>query len=524
MLKGLRGFIKANEKITHEGGRAYSLSFNESVAELFSLGLVKGNFYQDDLQVIESTKEIMEKAFVECPEWATKCAIYGTSFNSLKLVPTIWMVYLSKLNDKALFEKAFAQIINNPKMLYDFVELTRKGGIRKGMGRSVKRAVNNWLNTRLNEYHASRYKSKLTEVIKVSRPIAAERVQPFVDYIINGNEDAFARASSLKKVIQSLKDGKLSDKILMSIKDYNLQLEELKHSFGNLDEVQKKMIFEFMLPGLKYNALVSNLITIERVFATDTKIVRKATEHGSFNQSKVLKTSIPVELVDLVAKKLADFEAYRNSKMLPFGLITANGMTMTSAWKKAIDSVLQKSGRDVFDIPDNVGVRIGVDTSGSMTSKVTSSLSAVDIASLFGAMVFMNIKQANVFATATMTKRVCVNKHRGLFDNARKIASTDVGCGTCFEPLLNNYEGEKYVLLITDGQQSDNLEAKWAKLHNRPAGSKLIIWHVLGYNNKVSNRSDVVYLKGYSDRLLGILKNIIEDKAGQLAQIDAIEL
>ncbi len=524
MFKGLKGFIKTNGKATHEGGKAYELTFKESVAELFSLGLIKGNFYKDDLEVIENTKEIMLKAFAECPEWATKCAVYGQEFNSLKLVPTIWLVYLSKLNDKTLFEKAFQRIISNPKMLHDFMELTRKGGIRNGMGRSVKRAVNSWLNNKLNEYHATRYKGKLEEVIKTARPIAGERIQPFVDYIINGNEDAFARASNLKKVVSALNAGRLDSETLLTIREYNLQLEELKHTFGSLTPEQKKAIFEFMLPGLKYNALVSNLVTIERVFALETGKVRKAGEHGAFDQVQVLKTSIPVELVDMVSKRLADQESYRKSRMLPFGLITANSMTITSEWKRAIDSVLHKSGKDVFNVPGNVGVRIGVDTSGSMTGKVTPSLSAVDIASLFGSMVYMSINHANVFATATVTKKVAVNKNDNLFGNARRIASTDVGYGTCFEPLLDNYEGEKYVILITDGQQSDNLEAKWAGLRGRPAGSKLIIWHVMGYNNKVSARTDVVYLKGYSDRLLGVLKNIIEDKAGQLDHIKAISL
>lgn len=524
MLRGLKGFIKTNEKVTYEGGKAYELTFKESVAELFSLGLVKGNFYQDDLQVIENTKEIMVKVFAECPEWATKCAVYGQEFNSLKLVPTIWLVYLSKLNDKTLFEKAFQRIISNPKMLHDFMELTRKGGIRDGMGRSVKRAVNSWLNSKLNEYHATRYKGKLEEVIKTARPITVPRIQPFVDYIINGNEDAFTRAGALKRVILALNAGQFDDETLLTIREYNLQLEELKHAFGSLTQEQKKVIFEFMLPGLKYNALVSNLVTIERVFATETRKVRKVNEHGTFDQAQVLKTSIPVELLDMVSKRLADFEAYRKSKMLPFGLITANSMTTTFEWKRAIDTVLIKSGKDVFNVPDNVGVRIGVDTSGSMTSKVTSSLSAVDIASLFGSMVYMSICHANIFATATFTKKVAVNKYDNLFDNAKRIVSTDVGWGTCFEPLLDKYEGEKYVILITDGQQSDNLEAKWAALRGRPAGSKLIIWHVMGYNNKVSTRSNVVYLKGYSDRLLSVLKNIIEGKAGQLDQIEAIKL
>ncbi|WP_051033579.1 hypothetical protein [Acetivibrio cellulolyticus] len=523
-MKGLKGFLKSNEKLTYEGGKAYELSFEEFVAEMFSLGLVKGNFYQSDLEVIENTKDIMKKALQQCPEWATKCAVYGQEFNSLKLVPTIWLVYLSTLDDKELFNKAFERIITNPKMLHDFMTLVRKGGIREGMGRSVKRAINHWLNNKLNDYYATRYKVKLGEVIKVARPIAVERIQPFVDYIINDNEEAFERASALKEVINTLNEGKLDSSTVELVSKHKLQLEELKHTFGNLSNEHKKVIFEFMVPGLKYNALTSNLVTIERVFATETRKVKKASEHGVFDQVEVVKSNIPKELVDIVAKKLSDYEAYRKSRMLPFGLITANAMTITPEWKKAIDSVLIKSGRDVFSVPANIGVRIGVDTSGSMGTKVTSSLSAVDVASLFGSMVYMSIKNSNVYATATFTKKVDVNRYENLFENAKRIVKTDVGYGTCFEPLLDEYMGEKYVVLITDGQQSDNIEAKWAKLHNRPKGSKLIIWHVVGYNNKVSNRADVVYLKGFSDRLLSVLKNIIEDKAGQFEQIEGIKL
>ncbi|NLD45613.1 MAG: RNA-binding protein [Clostridiaceae bacterium] len=524
MFKGLKGFIKFNEKTTFEGGKAYELSFKETVAELFSLGLVKGNFYQNDKVVIESTMEIMKKALDEDPEWATKCAIYGQEFNSLKLIPTIWLVYLSTLQDKSLFNKAFPRIIKNPKMLYDFLELTRKGGIRQGMGRSVKKAVNFWINNNLNDYHAARYKSKLKDVIKVARPIAVEKIQPYMDYIMNDNEDAFERAKALKDLINSLNNGILDEIIVVKIKKFSMQLEELKHAFGNLSTEQKRIIFEFMIPGLKYNALTSNLVTIERVFAKETRTVRKATEHGVFDQIEVVKSIIPIELIEMVASKLQDYDAYRKSRMLPFGLITANAMTKIPEWKEAIDKVLLKSGRDVFDLDSNVGVRIGVDTSGSMGTKVTSSLSAVDIASLFGAMVFMSIKNASVYAVATLTRKVEIYKKDNLFKVAEIIKSTDVGYGTVFEPLLDNYNGEKYVVLITDGQQSDNLEARWEKLTNKPKGSKLVIWHVAGYNNMISVRNDVVYLKGYSDRLLSVLKNILEDKAGQLDQIEAVRI
>lgn len=524
MFKGLKGFIKANENVTFEGGKAYELSFKEVVAEMFSLGLVKGNFYQKDEEVIKNTMDIMKKALAECPEWATKAAIYGQEFNSLKLVPTIWLVYLSTLKDKTLFNKAFSRIITNPKMLYDFLELTRKGGIRQGMGRSVKRAVNFWLNEKLNDYHATRYKSKLEDVIKVARPIAVERIQPYMDYIINDNEEAFDRAKVLKAVISDLNKGLVDVETVEKISKYNFQLEEIKHAFGNLTVAQKELIFEFMVPCLKYNALTSNLVTIERAFAKETRVVKKATEHGVFNQVEVIKSNVPEELVKLVADKLADYNAYRKSRMLPFGLMTANSMTKTTQWKDAINKVLIKSGKDVFNVPSKVSVRIGVDTSGSMTTSVTSSLSAVNIASLFGAMVYMSIENSSVYATASFTKKVAVSKYENLFGNAKLIEKTDVGYGTVFEPLLNDYQGEKYVVLISDGQQSDNLEAKWAKLAKKPEGAKLIIWHLVGYNNKISTRADVVYLKGYSDRLLGVLKNIMEDKAGQLEGINAIDI
>ena len=92
------------ETKTYEGGKAYALSFKEKLAEFFSLGLLNGNFYQSQEEVLKNAREIYERALAECPEFATKAAIYGNNFNSLKLVPTIWLAYLSTLDDKSLFK------------------------------------------------------------------------------------------------------------------------------------------------------------------------------------------------------------------------------------------------------------------------------------------------------------------------------------------------------------------------------------------------------------------------------------
>lgn len=203
--------MTSNETITYEGGKAYRLSFIEQLAEFFCLGLLNGNFYQSEEEVLQNARELYERAMAECPEFATKAAIYGNNFNSLKLVPTIWLVYLSTLDDKTLFKKAFPRIIRNPKMLYDFMEIARKSNIHTGLGRSVKKTMNEWLFNHLNEYQASRNKGKLAEIIKVTRPsFQDETFQNYMKYIAK-DELTFDRAIALKEVIQSLQSGQYTE-------------------------------------------------------------------------------------------------------------------------------------------------------------------------------------------------------------------------------------------------------------------------------------------------------------------------
>lgn len=545
---GLKGFLgsQTNPSVakptkTLQGGNAYELNLEEKLSHVFTLGLIRGNFYKTSDEVLQATRDVFEEALTKMPYVATQYAVYAAETLGMKLAPTIWLVYVSTLEDKTLFKSAFNRIINNPKMLHDFMELARKGGIRhgnsrkgskNGMGQSVKKTVNRWLYEKLNDYNATRYTGKLEDVVKLTRP--ADKVvtringngqkyevdtAKYFQYIVKPKDSdrrlTFDRAESLQKVVESLDAGTLNDEVLALISKHKLQLEELKHTFGKLNASQKKTVFMYFVPGLRYNALVSNLVTIERAFATQTQKVNKIdpTSGKAYPTTVVVSTDIPLELKQIVSQKLSNYEDYRASKMLFFGLLTAHEMTSVQDWKKALNSTLAQAGKDAFaDAPANVKVRIGADTSGSMSTRVTDSLSAVDVASYLAAGIGMSIPGSTVHATATTSQEVALYGD-SLIDNAVRIKRTSVGIGTNFESLLNTYNGEKYVVLVTDGQDSSNMERKWASL-NRPNGAKLIIWHVAGhtYFNKVSNRSDVLYLKGYSDQLLKVLSNIITGK------------
>jgi hypothetical protein len=517
---------------TYEGGVGYLLSFKEQLVEFFSLGLLNGNFYQTQEEVLKNAKDLFEKALRECPEFATKAAVYGNNVNGLKLVPTIWLVYLSTLEDKSLFKKAFPRIIRNPKMLHDFMNICRKGGIRKGYGRGMKAITNQWLVDHLNEYQVSRNKGKLEEIIKVSRPDSKKQsplFQDFMNYISNG-ELTFPRAKALKDVIAFMEEGTLNDTVFALIEANRLQLEELKHATYNLSETDKHKLYEVMYKGLNYAALILNLVALERVYAVRTHVEKKWIvkngKYQEFKQTIVDETDIPQHVIDMIVSRIEDVEMYRKSNMLPFALLNAEKMVVTPEFKRAIGNVLRKVAQEAFEIDKSISLLVGVDTSSSMGGhKVTDtgSLSAMDVATIFGAMLKKSHANTNVHAVATHIKHVDLAKQEDVFDMARKIERTDVGYGTYFEQLMRVYQGEKYVLLLTDNMQADNLEKRWIGT-KKPEGAKLIIWKLCPNGITISKHPSVIQVAGYSDRLLGLVKNIIEGKAGQVEEVEKVVL
>lgn len=515
--------MNSNRIRNYEGGVGYEMSFEETLAEFFSLGLLNGNFYQSQEEVLKNAKELFERAVEECPEFATKCAIYGNNVNSLKLVPTIWLVYLSTLEDKTLFKKAFPKIIRTPKMLHDFMEICRKGGIREGLGRGTKKVINDWLEDRLNEYQVTRNKGKLADIVKVTRPSCKdEEFQSYMKYLCK-DELTFQRAIALKKVIDFLEDGVMNEEVLMLIEENRLQLEELKHSTKNLSKEDKQDLYAEMYKGLNYSALILNLVALERVYATKTRRVSKYGSRGYFEQTVVIETDIPEEVIQVVVSRIDDIEMYHKSNMLPFALITAERMVVTPEFKIAIGNVVKRIANEAFCIDKDIRVMVGVDTSYSMTTDITDALTCMDIATLFGAMIKKSHTNSKVYAVASDIKEVGLAKQEDVFRMAKKIAKVDVGCGTYFEQLMDKYDDEKYIILITDSMSADNLEKVWLR-HKKPNGAKLIVWQLEAYKTKLSNHPSVVYLAGYSDRLLGLVKNIIEGKAGQIETIKSIQI
>jgi 60 kDa SS-A/Ro ribonucleoprotein len=79
------------------------------------------------------------------------------------------------------------------------------------------------------------------------------------------------------------------------------------------------------------------------------------------------------------------------------------------------------------------------------------------------------------------------------------------------------------VIILTDSETADDFEADWKKNAKRK-GAKLIVWQLQAYRIKLSNDPSVVYIAGFSDRLLSLVKSIIEDRGNMLEEIDNVVL
>ncbi|GHU24821.1 hypothetical protein FACS1894172_08710 [Spirochaetia bacterium] len=549
---------------TYEGGTGYKISFPETVAEFFSLGLLNGMFYQTQEEVMQSATEIFTRALSECPEFATKAAIYGHTKNSLKLVPVIWLSYLSTLEDKSLFTKSFPRIVTNLNLLHDFMEICRKTPVRKGLGRSIKRAVNNQLFKLLNDYSVCRNKTTILELARVARPaFKQEHFQNYMRYV-SRDELSFERARELKQALENIKQNKIDDDVLGAVEKYSFQLEELKHSINNfpasskeklhmlsqeliaekdlekvallqqeimelkqkeagvLNNVDRQALYAILYKGLRYAALILNLVALERVFAVESRLVKKRRPTGGlFTQEEVLQSAVPPEIEAMVCTKIQSISDYRASNMLPFALINAQRMVTNKAFKKALGDILNTCAKETFNIPPETEILIGIDTSGSMSVSINDSLNAIDIATFFGALVKLAHPAASVCTIANTCTPVSF-KSENLFDMAGEICKQASG-GTYLETLMNEYAGQKYILLITDSVAADDLASKWL-MAKKPASAKLIVWQLQAYQTHISNNPAVIYLAGFSNRLLSLIKAIIEDTGTQMAEIEKIKL
>jgi 60 kDa SS-A/Ro ribonucleoprotein len=154
-----------------------------ALAQFVSTSCLNGTFYTSDKDQLEIVKKLM----VDCdPEFLGKLAVYGRQVSFMKDMPSLLCAYLagevgkagvkSETQDRktAVLRKIFPHVIDNGKMLCNFVQMVRSGQFgRKNMGHCASKLVSEWFESRSP---ASIFRQSignnpsLGDVIKLTRP------------------------------------------------------------------------------------------------------------------------------------------------------------------------------------------------------------------------------------------------------------------------------------------------------------------------------------------------------------------
>lgn len=148
LFKSLVGKVGAANAVNEAGGRGYKLAPKQALAQYVATGCMNSTFYASAETQLEAVVDLCNK--VE-PEFIARVALYARSRGHMKDLPAFLVAMLS-VRSPGLMAEVFDRVIDNPKMLRNFVQIMRSGVVgRKSLGSLPKRMVQQWLASRSDE-------------------------------------------------------------------------------------------------------------------------------------------------------------------------------------------------------------------------------------------------------------------------------------------------------------------------------------------------------------------------------------
>ncbi|ADU39266.1 vWA domain-containing protein [Variovorax paradoxus] len=485
-----RGALLPSANALNEaGGVAYALSPKHQLAQLAATGCLNNTFYahaQDQLDAVLALAREVDPVFV------AKTAVYARRAGHMKDMPALLAATLA-VRDVSLLAKVFPRVVDNGKMLRNFVQMLRSGAVgRKSLGTRPKKLVQQWLlqATEAQLLNASVGNTpSLADVVKMVHPKPAEawRAAWFAWLI-----DRPYALEALPPVTQAFERFK---------RDRSLEVPDVPFQMLTALELDAQGWAQIAQRG-SWQMVRQNLNTFAR--------------HGVFELPGLAKA---------VAAKLRDPQAVAKARVLPYQLMaafTATGAEVPHVVKEALQDAMELA---LANVPVFEGrVVVCPDVSGSMSSPVTghrgsatSAVRCIDVAALVAAAVLRRNADARVLPFETKVVSLQLNPRDSVMTNAAKLAAVGGGGTSCSAPLaLLNKEKAKadLVVLVSDNESwADRARGRgtttmqeWAAFKERNPTARLVCIDIQPYaTTQAQERDDVLNIGGFSDEVFKLL-------------------
>jgi 60 kDa SS-A/Ro ribonucleoprotein len=522
VLKRLFGTGKALPANTQNeaGGRAYAFSPEHALAQYAVTGTLHNTFYATADEQLGSILALAERV---SPEFVAKTAVYCRERGFMKDVPALLVAYLAK-KDVGLMKAVFPRVVDNGKMLRNFVQIVRSGVTgRRSFGTAPKRAAQAWFASRSPETifrNALGAQPSMADVIKMVRP--APRTG-------DGQKDA-VREALYGYLIGKSVDAEQLPPIVKAF-------EAFKRGEGAVPDVPFEMLTALELTRDHWATIAKSMTWTQTRMNLNTLLRKGVFEDGA--------------MVTLVAGRLRNPEAIRRARAFPYQLLAAfraAGAEMPGALREALQDALEVATENVPSIPGRVYVC--PDVSGSMQSPVTghrgsatSAARCVDVAGLVAASILRRNPDAEVIAFSDDVVKMPrpINSRDSVMTNAQYLASLPSGGTACSAPLRHlNGRGAKgdVVVYVSDNQSWADFARKgggpftrgtlmaeeWERFRARSPQARLVLIDLQPYGStQVVERDDVLNVGGFSDAVFEIVSLFAKGELGSSHFVGAIE-
>ena len=466
------------------GGAAYAFSTKHGLAQYAVTGCLNSTFYADAETQLDT---VLKLAAAADAEFVAKTAIYCRTRGHMKDMPALLCATLAA-RDSALLARIFDRVIDDGKMLRNFVQIVRSGVTgRKSLGSAPKRLVRQWFEKRDDSqvFRAAVGQSpSLADVIKMVHPRPADPAREALYGWMIGQPH---NAEVLPQVVREFEAFKRGESQIVP-------------------EVPFQMLTALPLDRSGWQSIAS-----QAPWQATRMNLNTFARHGVFEDKALSKQ---------LASRLRDPEKVRRARCFPYQLLTAYHSTSETVPAAVRDALQDAMEAAIESVPSIAGqVYVCPDVSGSMQSPVTgnrkgstSATRCIDVAALVAAAVVRKNSSAEVIAFSDDVAPCKLNARDSMMTNARKLASLPSGGTNCSAPLqhLNKQRAVgDLVILVSDnmswvdshgGGRSTATMQEWASFRSRNPKARLVCLDVQPYGStQAAERDDILNVGGFSD-------------------------
>jgi 60 kDa SS-A/Ro ribonucleoprotein len=276
-------------------GRAYAFSPEHALAQYAATGTFNQTHYANE---VEQLQKVLELAATVDSEFVAKLAIYCREKGLMKDMPAFLTAYLAA-KDVRMLASVFPRVIDNGKMLRNFVQIVRSGVVgRKSFGSAPKRLARAWFANRTPDVifrQSLGSAPSMKDIIKMVRP-SPKNPTP-----------GACETDPTREALYGYLIGKgvAHEKLPASVQAF----ETFKANRGDIPDVPFEMLTALDLNAADWAAIARRMSWTQLRMNLNT-----LHRHGVFADAS---------MVSFVANKLRDPTQVRRARVFPFQLLAA---------------------------------------------------------------------------------------------------------------------------------------------------------------------------------------------------------